>query len=155
MKITSQEEYGLRCLLQVAQLTVKDDLASLEDIAASEHITTDYAAKLLSILRQVNLVESVRGKSGGYKLTRSPEKIYLDEVIRSLSGELFETNSCQQFPGNDSKCVHISCCSIRSVWFSISHILFSILKQITIKDLMEKEDILTKYLKKELVFNLY
>lgn len=155
MKITAQEEYGLRCLLQVAQLTLKDDLTSLEDIAASEHITTDYAAKLLGILRQANLVESVRGKSGGYRLTKPPEKIYLDEVIRSLSGELFETNSCQQFPGNDSKCVHISCCSIRSVWFSISHILFSILKQITIKDLMEKEDILNKYLRKELVFNLY
>ena len=154
MKITSQEEYGLRCLLQVAQLTIKDDLASLEDIAKNEHITTDYAAKLLTTLRQANLVESVRGKSGGYKLTRPPEKIYLNEAIHALSGELFETESCQQFPGNDSKCVHISCCSIRSVWFSISHILFNLLKQITLKDLLGKEDILTKYLKKELSLSI-
>ena len=154
MKITSQEEYGLRCLLQVAQLTIKDDLASLEDIAKNEHITTDYAAKLLTTLRQANLIESVRGKSGGYKLTRPPEKIYLNEAIHALSGELFETESCQQFPGNDSKCVHISCCSIRSVWFSISHILFNLLKQITLKDLLGKEDILTKYLKKELSLSI-
>ena len=154
MKITAQEEYGLRCLLQVANLTLKDELASLEDIAAAEHITEDYAAKLLSLLRQGNFIESVRGKKGGYKLIKSPEKIYLDEVIRFLSGELFETQSCQQFPGNDLQCVHISCCSIRSVWMSISKILFSILKQVTLKDLMEKEDLLSKYLKKQLTVNV-
>ena len=154
MKITAQEEYGLRCLLQVAQLTIRDALASLEDIANHEHISTDYAAKLLMVLRQANLVESVRGKTGGYKLTRPADKIYLDEVIKSLSGNLFETESCQQFPGNDSKCVHISCCSIRSVWLSVSHILTSIFKQITLKDLLEKEDLLTKYLKKELAINI-
>ena len=154
MKITAQEEYGLRCLLQVAQLTLKSELASLEDIAKSEHITTDYAAKILATLRQANFVESVRGKSGGYKLKMSPEKIKLDEVIRALSGELFETESCQQFPGNDLTCIHISCCSIRSVWLSMSQIMFNILRKITLKDLLEKEDILTKYLKKELAVNL-
>ena len=154
MKITSQEEYGLRCLLQVAQLTVNDELASLDNIAKAEHITPDYAAKLLMGLRQANFVESVRGKNGGYKLIRPPDKIRLDEVIRALSGELFETESCQQFTGNDSKCIHLSCCSIRSVWFSVSSILFNVLRQITLKDLLEKEDILSKYLKKELTLNL-
>ena len=154
MKITSQEEYGLRCLLQVAMLTLKNELASLEDIAKAEHITTDYAAKLLTVLRQTNLIESVRGKNGGYKLSKPPEQIYLDEVIRALSGELFETESCQQFTGNDSKCIHISCCSIRSVWMSISQILFSLLKKISLKDLLEKEDLLTKYLKKELILGI-
>lgn len=154
MKITSQEEYGLRCLLQVASLTLKNELASLEDIAKAEHITTDYAAKLLTVLRQTKLIESVRGKSGGYKLSRPPEKIYLDEVIRALSGELFESQSCQQFPGNDSKCIHISCCSIRSVWLSISHILFGLLKRVSLFDLLSKEDILTKQLKKELALTI-
>ena len=155
MKITAQEEYGLRCLLQVAQLTLRDELASLEDIAKYEHISTDYAAKLLTVLRRANLVESVRGKSGGYKLAKPAEKIYLDEVIRCLSGEFFEAESCDQFTGNDAKCVHISCCSIRSIWFSISHILFSVLKQVSLEDLLEKEDILNKYLKKQLVLNMY
>ncbi len=154
MKITAQEEYGLRCLLQVAQLTLKEELASLEGIAKAEHITSDYAAKLLMSLRQANLVESVRGKSGGYRLSRPADKIFLDEVIRSLSGELFETESCGQFTGNDSKCIHISCCSIRSVWLSVSHILFSLLKRVSLSDLLSKEDVLTKYLKKELALTI-
>lgn len=154
MKITSQEEYGLRCLLQVAILTEKNELASLEDIAKNEHMTTDYAAKLLGVLRQTNLIESVRGKSGGYRLSKRPEEITLDHVIKALSGELFESNSCEQFSGNDDKCVHIDCCSIRSVWFSVSHVLSGLLKQLTLKDLLEKEDLLSKYLKKELILNL-
>ncbi len=154
MKITSQEEYGLRCLLQVAQLTAKNELASLDNIAKNEHMTTDYAAKLLSILRNANLIDSVRGKSGGYKLSRPSKEITLDNVIKALSGELFEVNSCEQFSGNDDKCVHIDCCSIRSIWFSVSHILFALLKQITLEDLLKKEDLLSKYLKKELSLNI-
>ncbi len=117
-------------------------------------MTTDYAAKLLGVLRQANLVESVRGKSGGYRLSRPSKEIKLDEVIRALSGELFEVNSCDQFSGNDEKCVHVDGCSIRSIWFSVSHILFALLKQITLDDLLKKEDLLSKYLKKELVLNL-
>jgi len=151
MKITAQEEYGLRCLLQLARLTANSDLASLHDIAKAEKITPDYTAKLLMVLRQANLVESVRGKSGGYRLARTSEKIYLDEVIRALSGEFFETNSCNQFPGNEAKCVHISCCSIRSVWMSISGVLFKLLKQVTLKDLLEtKEDAITKFIRDKL-----
>lgn len=137
----------------MAQLTAKHELASLEDIATNEHMTTDYAAKLLSVLRNANLIESVRGKSGGYKLARTPGEIKLDKVIMVLSGELFEVNSCEQFTGNDSKCVHINCCSIRSVWFSVSHILFTLLKQVTLEDLLKKEDLLSKYLKKELTLS--
>lgn len=140
MKITAQEEYGLRCLLQVARLTLKNELASLHDIAEAEKITVDYTAKLLMVLRQAKLVESVRGKSGGYKLSKLPENIYLDEVIKALSGELFETTSCSQFPGNNNKCVHISCCSIRSVWFSVSEILFDVLRKITLRDLLDVEE---------------
>ena len=154
MKITAQEEYGLRCLLQIAYITLKKELASLEEIAEAEKITSDYAAKLLSVLRQKNLVLSVRGKTGGYKLVKQAENIYLDEVIRALSGELFDSHSCSQFTGNEQQCVHISCCSIRSVWFSVSNILFGMLKQVSLKDLLEKEDILTKYLKKQLALKM-
>jgi len=155
MKITAQEEYGLRCLLQVARLTQKEELASLNDIACNEKITPDYAAKLLMILRQANLVESVRGKKGGYKLVKLPEKIHLDEVIRALSGEMFETDSCQKFPGNDLECVHISCCSIRSVWMSVSMVLFNMLKQVTLKDLLgDKEGLVSKLIKDNLAHSL-
>lgn len=136
--------------MQVAQLTIRDELASLDDIAGAEHITTEYAGKLLMLLRQINLVESVRGINGGYKLARPSEKIHLDEVIRGLSGELFEDNTCQQFPGNEDKCVHLSCCSIRGVWRFISNVSSNILKQITLNDLLNKEDVLEKYLKKEI-----
>lgn len=155
MKVTAQEEYGLRCLLQVARLTAKDELASLADIAEAEKLTVDYAAKLLMILRQKKLIESVRGKSGGYRLAKPAASIYLDEVIRSLNSETLEIHSCEQFSGNNDKCIHINCCSMRSVWASMSQMMFNLLKQITLKDLLEgKENIATKIIninKKSLV----
>ena len=71
MKISAQEEYGLRCLLQLAQSGDKGS-ATLPEIAAAEGLSVPYAAKLLSVLRQAGLIESVRGRSGGYRLaTRS------------------------------------------------------------------------------------
>lgn len=154
MKITAQEEYGIRCLLQVAIQTQNSPLASLENIAAAEKLSTDYAAKLLMVLRKANLVESVRGKLGGYKLSKPPEKIYLDEVVRALSGELFEEETCNHFSGDHDGCVHINSCSVRSVWASISHILFRMLEQINLKNLLDNEDILTKYIKKEIVLSI-
>lgn len=154
MKITAQEEYGLRCLVQVAKQSGDGKLVSLENVASAEHITTDYAAKILMVLRQANLIESVRGKSGGYRLAKSPTEINLEEVIKSLSGELFESASCEQFSGKDEECIHVSCCSIRSVWLSMSHIVFNVLRQITLQNLLDDEDVLTKYIKKEITLSL-
>lgn len=151
MRITAQEEYGLRCLLQVAKLTKSNELASLEDIAGNENISTDYAAKLLSILRESNLVESVRGKNGGYRLATHPDKINLQQVIGVLSGELFEDESCDEYTGNDLMCVHTNECSIRQIWFSMSVLLSGLLNKISLSDLLEKEDILSKRLQRQIV----
>lgn len=146
MKITAQEEYGLRCLLQVALQSEGAKLASLENIAKAEGLTSDYAAKLLMTLRNANLVDSIRGKSGGYKLSRPPEKIYLDEVIRALSGDLFEDNACSLFTAKESECVHIECCTLRSMWISISQLLCNALGTISLKTLLDKDDLAKKLL---------
>lgn len=69
MKITAQEEYGLRCLLRFAR-TGTEAVLTISEIAAAEGLSVPYVAKLLAILRQGGLIESVRGRSGGYRLAR-------------------------------------------------------------------------------------
>ena len=54
MKLSSQEEYGLRCLLQVARLE-RDAPVPIADVASREGLSTDYVAKLLRILRVLKL----------------------------------------------------------------------------------------------------
>src|SRR5262245_47549595 len=72
MKISSQEEYGLRCLLRLAR--AEDGQLSIADIAAGEGLSVPYVAKLLTVLRQGGLIDSVRGRAGGYHLAQPPEE---------------------------------------------------------------------------------
>ena len=83
MKISSQEEYGLRCLLRLAQGDEQTAL-TIPEIAQAEGLSAPYVAKLLAVLRQAGVIESQRGRAGGYHLTRKPSAIGLGEVLLSL-----------------------------------------------------------------------
>ena len=73
MKLSAQEEYGLRCLLQVA--SAPDHFLTIPEIARREALSEAYVAKLASALRRADLLVSVRGKKGGVALARSPFEV--------------------------------------------------------------------------------
>src|SRR5260370_22541573 len=82
MKITAQEEYGLRCILQLASVPAGEPLAGGE-IARREGLSYPYVEKLLWTLKRAGLTKSHRGVKGGYVLSRSPEEISLGNVQRA------------------------------------------------------------------------
>ena len=69
MKLTSQEEYGLRCLLRIARQGEGGAL-TIPEISEAEGISSYYVAKLMRILRRGGFVTSARGQAGGYTLSR-------------------------------------------------------------------------------------
>ena len=143
MKVTAQEEYGLRCLLQLARHHGGEPLLS-RTIAEREGISIDYVKKLLMCLRQGELVESVRGLRGGFLLTRGPDMITVSQVLRILSAEALVVSSpadqlCQQYSGQLDQCIHLNGCSIRPIWTIVSHYVSQLLDQITIADLLQEE----------------
>src|SRR3954447_18752312 len=102
MKITAQEEYGLRCLLQLARAAEGHSL-TIPEVAAAEGLSTPYVAKLLSVLRQAGLIESVRGRSGGYRLARLSREIGLGSFLLMRGEPLFDEPSyCQDHAGTKS-----------------------------------------------------
>lgn len=116
MNVTAQEEYGVRCILQLASETSQQPLTAVE-ISRREGLSVPYASKLLHILRRAGLIESVRGIKGGFRLARPAAEITLADVMRALDSFLFEGNFCACFPGQKQQCVHYaSSCSIRAVW---------------------------------------
>ena len=139
MKVTAQEEYGLRCLVQLAKAFAGRKTLTIPEIAESEKISAPYAAKLLAVLRQGGLVAGVRGRAGGYSLTRDPRAITLDEVLSVLGGRLFTSEYCSQFPGSETNCVHTDECNIRSIWGSVELVLCSVFKRMTLADMIGSE----------------
>jgi Rrf2 family protein len=138
MKLSAQEEYGLRCLLRVASAREGESL-TIPEIGRAEALSIAYVAKLMRILRQRKFVKSVRGQTGGYTLARSPENIPVGEVVAALGGRLFEPGFCDQFSGLKQMCTHSVDCSIRSLWRAVQSAVDSVLAGITLRDLLQTE----------------
>jgi len=138
MQLSAQEEYGLRCLLQVARERGPDP-ATIPEIAAREGLSPEYAAKLLRLLRQADLVVSTRGAGGGYRLARPASQITVWEVVRALGGSIFPEEFCEDHPGQRHDCVHTTACSLRGVWSAVEHAIRRVLENVTLADLARGE----------------
>jgi Rrf2 family cysteine metabolism transcriptional repressor len=89
MKLTVKLDYACRVLAQLARRHGNGDVSRIEDLANAEAIPAKYLAQILSELRNGGLVESRRGKQGGYLLAQAPEAITLRDVIGLIEGSLF------------------------------------------------------------------
>ena len=137
MRLTAQEEYGLRCLLQIAR--EPGGYLTIPEIATREALTSAYVAKLMRVLRRGNLVESIRGKKGGYRLARPPEQIGVGSVLETLGGRLFGKPFCRRFAGNDDVCKHDGDCSIRSYWTALDMVVQRALNRTSLRNLIGTE----------------
>ncbi len=141
MQLLAQEEYGLRCLIQVARQRGPEPL-TIPEIAESEGISPEYAAKLMRALRQNGFVVSTRGAGGGYRLSRPANGITAWQVIQGLGGSLFPAEFCDTHPGQLRDCVHSTGCSLRALWSTVESAIRSVLEGVTVADLARDDRIL-------------
>ncbi len=137
MKISAQEEYGLRCLLQLANLSAGESL-TLPQIADREGISQANTGKLMWLLNKAGFVSATRGTKGGYQLARSAREIRLSEVIRVLDEDEI-TAHCDSYKGILETCVHKGDCGIRPVIVGLHEIVENALSQITLAQLVGEE----------------
>lgn len=137
MKISAQEEYGLRCLVQLASLPDGESL-TLPQIAELEGISTANAGKLMWLLSKAQFVNSMRGTKGGYSLARPAQEIRLSEIIKVLDDDVMDKH-CDSYTGILDSCVHTSDCGIRPVIIGLHEIVENALSQITLANLVGSE----------------
>jgi Rrf2 family protein len=148
MKVSAQEEYGLRCMLQLArhQKAGQREPLTLAQVARDEGLTVAYVAKLIRSLRRAGLVRSVLGRTGGYTLSRPADSISILEVLHALGGRLYGNDYCDRFPGEQAICTHMGDCSIRSLWGVIAGLLDDVLGRTKLADLVSTEQGMTAVL---------
>lgn len=142
MQLSAQEEYGLRCLVQVARRDQAGPVG-LPDIATAEGMSTEHAAKMMRVLRKAGIVESVRGASGGYRLARPAEEITIWEVLTALGKPLFSESFCSNHSGQLSDCVHSTGCTIRSLWSQAGAVLRRLFEAVSLAQLRDGGVVLT------------
>lgn len=138
MKLSAQEEYGLRCLLHMA---TKGDGASLSipEISRAEGLSVPNVAKLMRLLRIGGFVASVRGQAGGYTLSRPANQITIGPVLELLGGRLYGATFCERHAGLQEVCNHDENCSIRSLWRTLQSLMEGVLSRVTLADLIHSE----------------
>lgn len=138
MKITAQEEYGLRILLRIARQDQKTGV-TIPVISESEGISTAYVAKLTRLLRIAGYINSTPGNKGGYVLAQPADQVNINQVMKVLGGALFSKKFCEEYPGTLKLCTNSIDCSIRSLWQMIQLTVDQLLDRVTLQDLINPE----------------
>jgi Rrf2 family protein len=154
MKFSSTEEYGLRCMLQMAKKGHKETM-TLFELSQKEDLTPAYVAKIMGILRKGGLVQSLRGQSGGYQLSRPPQEINVNEVLEALGGKFFSREEyCSTPSGDHQGCIHTMDCALRSLWTGLSFSMTNYLKKCKLSDLTKTEPEMEKWINQKISSDL-
>lgn len=144
MKITAQEEYGLRLLVRIARCADAEGM-SIPQLSDAEGISPHYAAKLARQLRLAGFLNSTPGLKGGYILSRPATDININAVLKALGGALFESGFCENHNGQVRLCTNSVDCSARSLWKLVQLAVDQVLNNISLADLCGgEEDALNK-----------
>lgn len=140
MHISPLEEYGIRCALRLAQSYESGPL-SASQIAQKEGLSTEYAGKIMHLFKKAGIVSSERGSQGGFRLTSDPQQTSLEQIFGALKPRKEVSQEfCSHFKGQSQVCVHHSDCSLRPVWGILSQYFEDILRAVSLRDLMAREN---------------
>ncbi|HVG40638.1 MAG TPA: Rrf2 family transcriptional regulator [Chitinophagaceae bacterium] len=138
MKITAQEEYGLRILIRIASCKDAEGM-SIPQLSEVEGLSQHYVAKLTRQLRLAGFIKSTPGYKGGYFLAIPSNQIVINKVLKALGGSLFDKEFCGTHAATFKLCTHSVDCSARSMWQMIQLIIDQFLDKVTLHDLVNPE----------------
>lgn len=131
MKLSVKLDYACRALARMAARHSSGDLSRIEELAKLEAIPSNYLVQILGELRNGGLIESRRGKQGGYLLARAPEEISLKQVIALVQGDLFGVATGSAGASGEA---------VARVWGAVQECFESKVDSLTLRDLMPSAD---------------
>ena len=141
MIFTTKAEYGVRLLVELGRQTSGQPV-SLKAIAEAEGLPLAYLERIVALLKKAALVESTRGAHGGYRLSRPPEAINMDEVVLALEGAVAPM-SCFVDDSDEGRvlCSHLDDhgrgCATKLLWTRVQGGVIKALAQTTLAELVE------------------
>lgn len=138
MKLSKKGEYGLRALIDLGLAAeVGQGLLQVSQIAAKEQIPVKFLEQILQSLREAGIVETQRGRFGGYRLARPADKIGMGEVIRHIDGPLAPIGCVSQSAYEPCTCPDEVHCGLRMLMLDVRNAIAGILDRYTLGDVVE------------------
>ena len=133
MLVSTKGRYALRIMIDLAEHQ-RDGYIPLKETAGRQGISEKYLEGIIKILVKDKMLTGVRGKGGGYRLTKRPEEYHLDEILTLTEGSLAPVACTRK---DAEPCRHADSCCTLPVWVGLSEVIQAYLNKITLKDLMQ------------------
>ena len=131
MIVSTKGRYALRVMIDLAEHQA-ERYVPLKEVAARQEISEKYLENILKVLVQNGFLEGLRGKGGGYRLTRSPDQYTVQEILLLTEGSLAPV-SCLS-PGAPV-CERMANCRTYNMWKGLNDLIANYFGNITIADL--------------------
>ena len=135
MVVSTKGRYALRVMIDIAKFE-KDSYVTLSGIAERQGLSEKYLESIIKMLVQNNLVKGLRGKNGGYKLSRPAGEITAWDII-SVTENDFYVVACMN--PDAPKCERVETCVTLPMWKEFNETMQDFFKKYTIADLAKKE----------------
>ena len=135
MNITSKGRYALRVMIDLAQHP-DEGYVSLKTVAERQGISMKYLEMIVSSLKKAELVESTRGKEGGYRLSRSPADYSVGEILRCLEDNLAPVSCIKD---GEIQCDKAAACVTLPMWKELDELTNAYLDGVSLQDLLTGE----------------
>lgn len=131
MMVSTKGRYALRIMIDLA-IHGKEGPVSLKDIAQREDIGIKYLEIIVASLNKNGLLESSRGKNGGYRLNKSPEEYSISSILNAAEGSLAPV-ACVEA---EDSCENAHCCKTYTLWKELDDVIENFLSSKTLADIV-------------------
>lgn len=134
MMISTKGRYALRVMLDLA-LQPAGEYISLKSISQRQAVSMKYMEAIVATLNKAGMVESLRGKKGGYRLTRKPREYTVGEILKLTEGSLAPV-TCLDC---ENPCQRAESCITRPMWLELDKLIDDYLESKTLADLLGED----------------
>ena len=136
MLISTKGRYALRVMIDLAEHRA-EGFIPLKVIAQRQGISEKYLESIIKLLVRARMLNGLRGKGGGYQLTREPEQYTVDSILR-LTEDSLAPVACLE---TDAQvCPRVAECRTLSLWQGLDRVIHTYLEGVTLADLAQKSD---------------
>ena len=133
MRISTRGRYAVRIMLDIALHQGDSGAVCMKDIARRQQISKKYGDQIAMTLSQTGFLNAVRGRQGGYRLSRDPKDVTLLQLLRAVEGSLCPVE-CLECP---DVCHRDGFCMTRPVWAGLDRLISDYLQGLTLQSLID------------------
>ena len=139
LDLSTKSAYATRAVYELARAWNKEiKKMTLKEIVEKQSVPSDYMEKLLFRLKKSGVVKTIRGKNGGYVLSKPPKDIKVSDIVLALENPIKRLNCIES--GKDlERCKGFSECSIKYVWEEAYNAMVGVFSKYTFQDLVDME----------------